>query len=62
MEHYTDYNPKLVLFSLLMSVLSHLTPAFMASVASIIGIIAGSMAIINYCILWYERYKNKKRN
>ena len=54
-------NIYLVMLSISANVLAHFTSANLALVASVIAIIGGSMAIINYCIIFYDRFKKKKK-
>ena len=53
-------NLYLILITFGFNILSHFTPSNVSLVAGIIAIIGGMMAIINYIILWYDRYKTKK--
>lgn len=59
--HETSGNNLLVLTSIIASILSHFTTENLAFVASVIGVIAGTMAIINYSLLWYDRYKKYRK-
>jgi hypothetical protein len=49
------------MLSISANVLAHFTSANLALAASVIAIIGGSMAIVNYCIIFYDRFKKKKK-
>jgi hypothetical protein len=54
-------NVYLILLSIGANVLSYFTQANLAIVAQLIAIIGGLMAITNYTIIFYEKYKKRKK-
>lgn len=55
-------NLLLVIISIGANILSHITTSNIALYASIVGGIAGTLAIINYILIFYDRLKKKKTN
>lgn len=59
--HNQHNNLLLVLLSIGSTIMSHITQANLSMMASIIAIIGGIFAIINYCVVLYDRFHKKKR-
>ena len=60
--HNQHNNVYLLLLSIGANILAHFTPANLAIVAQFIAIIGGLMAIINYSIIFYDRWIKKRKN
>ena len=60
-NNYSHNNTLLVVMSIFMNIFSRFTTENLSIIATIVAIIGGLLAIINYCLIFYSKWNKNKR-